>query len=147
VRQQQQAVAAAQRGSVVNPSSPTVVKQNKYTKNDEGPTNQELMQQEDNVNLQAEIFMCPSLVGIKPQDIVYIPSLEIGDSLIEDYKVKSVTYAQNGPRIGVSIQATRTAGLDKPMNEAAAKKFIERANTLKTVEDWTRYAWSDRMGG
>jgi hypothetical protein len=33
------------------------------------------------------------------------------------------------------------------MNETAAKKFIERANTLKTVEDWTRYAWSDRMGG
>lgn len=147
VNQQQQAVKDAQKGSVVNPSSPTVVKGKKFTKNNEGPKNQELMQQEEGVKLQAQIFMCPAVVGMKPQDIVYIPSLKIGDALMEDYKVMSVTYAQSGGTIGVSIQATRTPGLNKPMNEAAAKKFIERANTLKTVEDWTRYAWSDRMGG
>jgi hypothetical protein len=32
------------------------------------------------------------------------------------------------------------------MNETAAKKFIQKADSLKTVEDWTNYAWTDRMG-
>ena len=143
---QAKAQQEAQKKSVANPSSPTVVKQNLYKKNEEGPKNQQLMQQEEGIKFQAQMFMCPSLVGIKPQDIIYIPSLKIGDALIEDYKIQSVSYSQDGALVGVSVSATRTAGLNKPMNEAAAKKFLEKADTLKTVEDWTNYAWKDRMG-
>jgi hypothetical protein len=146
-KQQTQAVKDAQKKSVVNPSSPSVVKGNRYTKNDEGPKNQELMQQEEGVKFQAGFFMCPALVGIKPQDIIYIPSLKVGDALIEDYKVQSVSYSQDGPNVTVDVQATRTPGLDKPMNETAAKKFIQKADSLKTVDDWTRYAWAERLGG
>jgi hypothetical protein len=136
----------AEKKSVANPSSPTVVKGKKYLKNDEGPENQQLMQQEEGIKFQAQFFMCPALVGIKPQDIIYIPSLRIGDALIEDYKIQSVSYAQDGAIVGVNVQATRTAGLNKPMNEAAAKKFIQKADTLKTTEDWTNYAWKERLG-
>jgi hypothetical protein len=145
-KQQTQAVKDAQNKSVVNPSSPSVAKGIRSTKNDEGPKNQELMQQEEGVKFNASFFMCPSLVGMKPQDVIYIPSLRIGDALIEDYKVQSVSYTQDGPNVSISVQATRTPGLDKPMNETAAKKFIQKADSLKTVEDWTNYAWTDRMG-
>jgi hypothetical protein len=123
-----------------------VVKQNKFTQNDVGPENQQLMQQEEGIKFQAQFFMCPALVGMKPQDVIYIPSLKIGDSLMEDYKVQSVSYSQDGAVVGLSVQATRTPGLNKPMNETAAKKFIEKADTLKTTEDWTNYAWKERIG-
>jgi hypothetical protein len=143
---QTQAAKDAQNKSVTNPSSPTVVKGNKFTQNDVGPENQQLMQQEEGIKFQAQFFMCPALVGMKPQDVIYIPSLKIGDSLMEDYKVQSVSYSQDGAVVGLSVQATRTPGLNKPMNETAAKKFIEKADTLKTTEDWTNYAWKERIG-
>ena len=123
-----------------------MVKGVKKTKDQISPENQQLMQQEEGIKFQAQLFMCPALVGMKPQDIIYIPSLKIGDSLIEDYKVKSVSYSQDGANVALSVQASRTAGLNKPMNETAAKKFIEKADTLKTVEDWQQFAWGDRMG-
>jgi hypothetical protein len=145
-QQQSDAAKAAKSKSVTTPSSPTVVKQNKFTKNDVGPENQQLMQQEEAIKFQAQLFMCPALVGMKPQDIIYIPSLKIGDSLMEDYKVKSVSYSQDGGLVSLSVQATRTAGLNKPMNETAAKKFIQKSNSLKTVEDWTNYSWKERIG-
>ena len=144
--QQSQAAKDAEKRSVANPSSPTVVKGKKFTKNDEGPENQQLMQQEEGIKFQAQLFMCPALVGMKPQDIIYVPSLKIGDALMEDYKVQSVSYSQDGGVVALSVQATRTPGLNKPMNETAAKKFIEKADTLKTVEDWTNYAWKERIG-
>ena len=145
-QQQDEAQKLARKNSVANPSSPTVVKQNKYTKNDVGPENQQLMQQESGIKFQAQIFMCPLIVGIKPQDVIYIPSLLTGDKLIEDYKVQTVSYSQDGGIVSVSVSASRTPGLNHPMNETAAKKFIEKANTLKTVEDWTNYSWKERIG-
>lgn len=144
---QTQAAKDATKNSVANPSSPTVVKQNKFTKNDVGPENQQLLQQEGEVKFQAQFFMCPALVGMKPQDVIYIPSLKLGDSLMEDYKVGSVSYAQDGAMVSLSVNASRVAGLDKPMNQTAAEKFIKRADTLKTIEDWTNYAWKERIGG
>jgi hypothetical protein len=144
-QQQDEAQKLAKKNAVANPSSPTVVKQNKFTKNDVGPENQQLMQQEEGVKFQAVIFMCPLMVGIKPEDVIYIASLKTGDKLIEDYKVKSVSYAQDGGMVNVNVSACRTAGLDHPMNEEAAKKFMEKADGLKTIEDWTNYAWKERL--
>lgn len=146
--QQNQAQKDAQRGSVTNPSSPSTVKGNKFAKNDIGPEKQQLMQQEDQgIKFSANIFMCPALVGIKPQDVVYIPSLKIGDAVIEDYKVKSVSYSQDGANISISIEATRTPGSNNLMNPTAGEKFKQKADTLKTIDDWTAYAWTERMGG
>ena len=92
------------------------------------------------------MFMCPALVGIKPQDVIYIPSLKIGDALMEDYRVKTVSYVQDGAQITVNVSACRTAGLNHLMNDTAGKKFQEKADTLKTEQDWLNYAWKERMG-
>lgn len=142
---QSDAQKKAQAKSVTNPSSPSTVKGNKFTQNDIGPEKQQLLEAEESIKFSATIFMCPAIVGIKPQDIIYIPSLKIGDALMEDYKVTSVSYTQSKAIISVNVNATRVAGLNKPMNEIAAKKFIQKADTLKTVEDWTNYAWKERM--
>jgi hypothetical protein len=145
---QAKAQKEAQKRSVANPSSPSTVKGDKFIKNDLGPEKQQLMQQEDQgVKLQSTFFLCPALVGIKPQDIIYVPSLKVGDALMEDYKVGSVSYQQDGAMVSVSVQASRSAGMSNMMNEAAGKKFLEKSNSLKTIEDWTAYAWNERMGG
>jgi hypothetical protein len=143
---QSKAQKAAQKRSVTNPSSPSTVKGNKFTKNDIGPEKQQFQQQEDSITLSTNMFMCPALVGIKPQDVIYIPSLKIGDALMEDYRVKTVSYVQDGAQITVNVSACRTAGLNHLMNDTAGKKFQEKADTLKTEQDWLNYAWKERMG-
>jgi hypothetical protein len=126
-------------------SSPSVVKGTQFSENKIGPEKQQLLQQEEGVKMSAQMYMCPALVGIKPQDVVFVPSLKIGDKLIEDYKVTSVSYQQQAGTIAVSIQATRTYGLNKPMTGAAADKWLAKADTLKTLEDWQNYAWVERL--
>jgi hypothetical protein len=92
-----------------------------------------------------DTLMCPQLVGIKPYDIVYVPSLT--GSFIEDWIVQSVDYSQNGGNVSVGIQATRIYGLGTPMNEEAANVFKTFAQTQgligenATLESWEKYAW------
>jgi hypothetical protein len=128
------------------PSSPSNVKGMEFSENPNGPQKQALNKEEEGVKLQAQLFMCPAIVGIKPQDIVYIPSLKTGSTQIEDYKVLSVSYSQQGATVGISIEASRTFGLSKPMYPEESKKFIEKANSLQTLNNWENYAWRERLG-
>lgn len=127
-------------------SSPSNVKGFQYSENPNGPQKQEAGKQEDGIKLNAALFMCPALVGIKPQDIVYVPSLKTGSKEIEDYIVQSVSYQQQGGSVAISIEASRTFGLSKPMDEKNAKKFKAKADTFLTLSDWEYYAWRERLG-
>jgi hypothetical protein len=114
--------------------------------NPDGPTKQNILNQEGTSQLQLETYMCPVLTGIKPLDIVYIPSLK-GD-YIEDWIVDSVSYDTNDGRISISISAKRSLGLGTPMIEKAAKEFLDyaKSNNLvgstATLDAWEKYAWS-----
>jgi hypothetical protein len=114
--------------------------------NPDGPTKQNILNQEGTATLQLDTYMCPVLTGIKPLDIIYIPSLK--GNFIEDWIVDSVSYDQNDGRISLSITAKRTLGLGTPMVEAAAKEFLtyaEKNNLVgptATLDAWDRYAWS-----
>jgi len=123
--------------------------------NPDGPTKQNILNQEGTAQLQLETYMCPVLTGIKPLDIVYIPSLGKLDPktgkyvyYIEDWIVDSVSYDQNDGRISLSISAKRTLGLGTPMVDAAAQDFLKYAKTNNlvgpgaTLDAWDRYAWS-----
>lgn len=123
--------------------------------NPDGPTKQNILNQEGTAQLQLETYMCPVLTGIKPLDIVYIPSFGKIDPktgkyvyYIEDWIVDSVSYDQNDGRISLSISAKRTLGLGTPMVEAAAEEFLTYAKTnnlvgpTATLDAWDRYAWS-----
>jgi len=129
-------------GTALGRANPGVQNKN----NPDGPTKQSILNQEGTAILQLETYMCPVLTGIKPLDIVYIPSLK-GD-FIEDWIVDSVSYDQNDGRISLSISAKRTLGLGTPMVKAAADEFLDYAkkNNLvgptATLDAWDRYAWS-----
>jgi len=117
--------------------------------NPDGPAKQALLNKEKGSTLSASMFMAPVLVGIKPGDIVYIPSLQTdaADTYIEDWIVTSVDYDQSDGEIKVSINASRPYGLGTLINEKAGKKWKEKARTLKTLEDWAAYAWPTNLQG
>jgi hypothetical protein len=129
--------------SVQNPSSPSNVKGVTYSENPNGPQKQKVLNEEEGVKMDAQIFMCPAITGIKPQDVIYVPSLS--GKTIEDYKITSVTYSQDGGTFSVSVQGCRPYGLDTAMYPDEAKKFLEKAKSLQTLDDWANFAWRDRL--
>lgn len=106
---------------------------------------QNALNAEKSSTMNLSTYLVPALVGIKPYDIVYVPSLK--GEFIEDWIVQSVDYNQNDGKIEVSIQASRVYGLAGPMNEKEAEKFRKVANSLGlvgtnwTLESWDAYAW------
>ena len=59
-----------------------------------GPDRQNALNQEKSAKLNFSTLLTPLLVGLKPHDILYIPSLK--GVFIEDWIVQSVGYAQKG---------------------------------------------------
>jgi hypothetical protein len=117
--------------------------------NPNGPKKQELLQKEKGSTLSAQMFMAPVLVGIKPGDIVYVPSLQTdaANTYIEDWIVTSVNYVQSDGDISISISASRPYGLGSLVNEKAGKYWRDKARTLKTLDDWADYAWPASLQG
>lgn len=113
--------------------------------NPDAPSKQNALQDEKVARLSLQTFLCPVLVGIKPHDILYIPSLK--GNYIEDWIVQSVDYDQSDGGINVGIQASRIYGSGTPMNEKMAEKFTGIAKQAglvgsgATLEAWDSYAW------
>ena len=100
----------------------------------------EALELESSSKLTFQTFMVPLLVGIKPHDIVYVPSLS--GEFIEDWIVNDVSYNQTDGGVTVGISATRVYGNSELMNKEAGKKFQNIVkNNLKTLKDWDNYAW------
>jgi hypothetical protein len=147
-----QQASAAPAGAAARTSSPLGIANNrgnlgtKNADNPEGDDRQNAMNDEKVATLSANLLMCPLLVGIKPYDIIYIPSYK-GD-FVEDWIVQSVDYSQNNGNVTVNIQGTRLYGQGTPMNKEAANSFLvfAEANELvgpnATLEAWEKYAWS-----
>lgn len=114
------------------------------TKNETGPIKQELGKKERQSNLSTSTLMVPALVGIKPHDILFVPSFD--GSFMEDWIVRSVEYSQKGGAIELSIQAARHYASGEPMNENS-KEWLEKAKGMglvgqnMSIENWERYAW------
>ena len=138
-------ITSSPQGSALASPNPGV----QNASNPNGPKKQDLLNKEKGSTLSANMFMAPVLVGIKPGDIVYIPSLQTdaADTYIEDWIVTSVNYVQNDGEISVSVSASRPYGLGTLINEKAGKKWKEKARTLKTLEDWAAYGWPTNLQG
>jgi hypothetical protein len=146
-----QAAAANPSGAAASTSSPQGVANAssnpgiRNADNPEGPDRQNALSDEKVATLSVDTLMCPLLVGIKPYDIVYVPSLS--GNFIEDWIVQSVDYSQNNGDVSVSIQATRLYGWGDAMNKSAADSFKTFAQTQgligpnASLEAWDRYAW------
>jgi hypothetical protein len=113
--------------------------------NPDGPTKQNALEDERTATMSFQTLLCPALVGIKPYDVVYIPSLT--GEYIEDWIVESVSYDQNDGNIQVSVQGTREYGLGTPMDKKNADKFQQYAKDQglvgpnATLDNWDKYAW------
>jgi hypothetical protein len=113
--------------------------------NPDGPSKQIASNEEKGSQLSLQTFMCPLLVGVKPKDIIYVPSLT--GKYIEDWIVESVGYDQSNGSVDINISATRTLGLGTPMNPDEAKKFLDFAKNFGLVgeraslDNWDKYAW------
>jgi hypothetical protein len=118
-------------------------------RNPDGPTKQMMLQQESQCKLQANVFMHPFMVGVKPADILYVPSLMEGAKYIEDWIVNAVTYHKTDGGVQVSLSASRVfakGGLMSPSEEAGGK-FQKLAASLNLpgkagLDAWRRYAWN-----
>ena len=126
-------------------SSPTI----RMTDNEDGPKKQELLNREKQSKLSADLFLCPVLTGIKPHDIVFVPSLS--GQFIEDWVVESVSYEYDNGAAYVNLQATRPYGLGNAMQEKVAKEFQTFAQSQglvgsnATLDAWTAYAWPNSL--
>jgi hypothetical protein len=123
--------------------------------NPDGPTKQNFLEDERTASMTFQTMLCPALVGIKPYDVVYIPSFGKIDPetkkyvyFTEDWIVESVSYDQNDGNVSVSVQGTREYGLGTPMDKKNAEKFEKYAieqgliGPNATLDNWDRYAWS-----
>ena len=114
--------------------------------NPDGPEKQLLLNEERGATLSFQTMLTPVLVGIKPYDILYIPSYT-GD-FMEDWQVTSVSYDQNDGNVSVSVNAGRIMGTSAPMVASQVEKFKEIALGLNlvgpaaTLDAWDSYAWS-----
>jgi hypothetical protein len=117
-------------------------------KNPKGPDRQNALNQEKGSTMSMDTFLTPILVGIKPNDIVFVPSLT--GNYIEDWIVQSVSYAQSNGNIKVSIRATRTFNSKTSMNSKVGKEFLNYAKQQGLVgpnaklKNWDNYAWGLR---
>ena len=93
--------------------------------------------------------MHPFIVGIKPNDILYVPSLVEGAKYMEDWIVDSVTYHQTDGGVSVSVGASRVFGKGGLMHSGSngGEKFRKIAASLNKpgqagLEAWRQYAWN-----
>jgi hypothetical protein len=110
-----------------------------------GVAKQKLLNDENAAKLSVTTMMVPALTGIKPGDILYVPSFgSASDLFIEDWVVHSVTYTQTDGGVNLSINAGRWFGNSELMQKDPAKPWIEKARTLNadpTLTKWQQYAW------
>lgn len=119
--------------------------------NENGPKKQDLFTKEKAAKLSLTTLMCPSLTGLKPLDIIFIPAYS-GD-YIEDWIVTSVEYQQTQGGVDLAIQATRILNDSSPMSDVSSQKWQEYASSLglipknnDTLINWTAYAWGSYLG-
>lgn len=114
--------------------------------NPEQVPKQNALNEEKSSSLNLTTYCVPALLGIKPHDILFIPSLT--GKYIEDWIVQSVDYNQSNGAVEIGIQASRVYGSGAPMNDKNAKTFLEYAKSQglvgdnATLENWDKYAWT-----
>lgn len=144
---QQNEAAAQPTSSPIGPSNGAANPNVAFKENPEGPARQIAINQEKVANISLTTFMVPLLCGIKPNDIIFVPSLT--GSYIEDWIVQQVGYRQTNGGVEISIQGSRVYGQGTPMNEQVASQFQDLANGLgltgsaANLDAWDRYAWGN----
>ena len=124
--------------------------------NEDGPRKQDTFTKERAAKLSLSTLMCPALTGLKPLDIIFIPSFN--EEFIEDWIVSSVEYQQNEKGVDLSIQATRPVGQGEPMSPKNSERYLDGyaqlaglSKSSSSKEDklvnWMNFAWLEPLKG
>jgi hypothetical protein len=92
-----------------------------------------------------ECFMVPYMVGIKPRDIIVIPSLKAADEpYIEDWIVEELSYSIDETGVvNISMTGTRPYTGDVNMLDAdSLKKVQEVVKNLRSIDSWSNFYWN-----
>jgi len=89
------------------------------------------------------VMMVPYMVGIKPRDIIVVPSLKGPGSFLEDWEVESVSYRQDSTGgVMISLSGSRTFTGEKPMMDGGTESEVRGiVSALKTPAQWAKFYW------
>ena len=95
------------------------------------------------MELSASFPMLPQVVGMKPGDILAIPSLKGPGEVIEDYEINDVQYTQSDTgSVGMSIKCTKPwLGTKNMMDEKSVALVKSKVQGLKTPDAWNAFYW------
>ena len=133
------------------PGAPATAPGVKFIQGKDVPKKLEALNKEGQSKISVSTFMTPALVGVKPHDILFIPSLS--GTYMQDWVVKEVEYNQTDGGVDLSISGTRPYGVGEPMNQTVADQFLSAAKSLKlvgpgaTLNAWESYAWPSSLRG
>ena len=93
-------------------------------------------------SMSANFPMLPNMVGIKPRDMVVVPSMKAG-GYMEDYEVTSVKYdMDNNGGVKISISGERPFTGDENMLDASSIASIRSiCDSLTTADSWNAFYW------
>lgn len=123
-------------GSAIKPNTPRVTKDEAETKIGEDKAQSESVSE---CKASGEFFMVPQIVGIKPGDVFFIPSLK-GD-YVEDWFITKVGYSAAKGGVRVSVDAVRFAIDEKVVSEEDINRFTKKAAGFNSPEAWNKYYW------
>jgi hypothetical protein len=101
------------------------------------------MAQQLAVEMTADFIMVPQVVGMRPGDIVCVPSLKGPGDYIEDFEIKEISYTQEDTGfIRMGISAWRPYLGKKNMLDAGSVAMVQaRVQSLTEADAWNQYYW------
>ena len=95
------------------------------------------------VTMNADFIMVPQIVGMKPGDIVAIPSIKGPADYIEDFEVTEISYTQEDTGfIRMSIKAERPYLGKQNMLDAGSVATVQaRCQSLTHADAWNQFYW------
>ena len=90
-----------------------------------------------------KVLMVPYMVGIKPRDLMVIPSLQGPGGFLEDWEVDDVSYSQDSVGgVYVSVSGKRTFSGEEPMLDSGTVSAVESLCAgLTTPALWNQFYW------
>lgn len=95
------------------------------------------------MEIDASFPMVPQVIGMKPNDVLVIPSIKGPGDHLEDYEITSVQYTMDDQgAVMMSISGKRPYIGDKNMLDAESVAAVQaRCKQLTTPDSWNKYYW------
>lgn len=141
---QQSPAQSSNKEGTTGPADKSKAKSETTTPNPNSKEARAALTQMLSTTMDASFPMLPNMVGIKPRDMVAIPSLISGpERYIEDYEVKSVKYQMdNNGGVTISISGERPfTGDENMLDEKSIADIQDLCDQMPTADSWNAFYW------